>query len=612
MSIKATTAPLAPVRRPLAPATRLWIGLAVCVLACVAFMSINVVGPPEFILAFRGRKVLAMVLVGWATGVATVAFQTVTNNRLLTPSILGLDALYAFIQTMLVFLLGVSFVGTIGPYAMFTISLTLMLASAMALTGLLFGRKGRSVYLVVLAGLVLGSILRSLSSLISRVLDPVSYLVLQGNLFASFNAVNPELIGVGAIVVAAASWWLWRQRHTLDVLTLGRESAISLGVDYQRTVRAVLLVSTLLVCVSTALVGPSRSSVSSSRRSPIRSRATADTPTHSHGGAARRRGHRRRPGDPGTGLRARHRAVRHHRVHRRHRLHLARHQKGVTLMIEIKEVTKRYGRTVVVDDVTVSLPTGGVTAIVGANGAGKSTLLSMIARLLGADNGQITVGGLDIEKADSRELARRLAILRQSNDLNSRLTVQDLVAFGRYPHSGGRLTTKDREAIDQAIGWMNLEDLRDRFLDEMSGGQRQRAFVAMVLAQDTEYVLLDEPLNNLDVAHAHAMLQTLRRAADELHKTVVIVVHDINYASCWADQIVAMKHGRIRAIGSPREIVVPETLRDVFDLEIEVAEFRGRRIAHFYLPVPMCGHCNRSTTDGCCLDGSPHVQGPYR
>ncbi|MEO7589001.1 MAG: ATP-binding cassette domain-containing protein, partial [Arachnia sp.] len=214
-------------------------------------------------------------------------------------------------------------------------------------------------------------------------------------------------------------------------------------------------------------------------------------------------------------------------------------------MILVSGVTKRYGKTAVVDDVSLQLPRGGLTAIVGANGAGKSTLLSMIARLLGTDEGAITVGDLDIATSDSRELAKRLAILRQTNDLQSRLTVADLVGFGRFPHSGGRLTATDRAAIDQAIAWMNLEDLRDRFLDEMSGGQRQRAFVAMVLAQDTEYLLLDEPLNNLDVAHAHAMLTTLRRAADELNKTVVIVVHDINYASCWADQIVAMKNGVI-------------------------------------------------------------------
>lgn len=243
-------------RRSLSPGARLWLALAVCALAAVAFLTLNAAGALEFIIPFRGRKLAAMALVGWATGVATVAFQTVTNNRLLTPSILGLDALYAFIQTGLIFLLGVSFVSTIGPYAMFAIIVAIMLAAAMALTGLLFGKKGRSVYLVVLAGLVLGSILRSFSSLISRVLDPTSYLVLQGNLFASFNAVNPELIGIGGAVVAVGSWWLWRQRNTLDVLTLGRETAVSLGVPYHRIVRSVLLVATLLVSVSTALVGP--------------------------------------------------------------------------------------------------------------------------------------------------------------------------------------------------------------------------------------------------------------------------------------------------------------------------------------------------------------------
>lgn len=279
-------------------------------------------------------------------------------------------------------------------------------------------------------------------------------------------------------------------------------------------------------------------------------------------------------------------------------------------MIEIRSTTKKYGKTVVVDDVTLDLKSGGLTAIVGANGAGKSTLLSMVARLLPADDGQIRVGGLDVVTSDSRELAKNLAILRQANELNSRLTVADLVAFGRYPHSGGRLTAVDREKIDQAISWMDLDALRDRFLDEMSGGQRQRAFVAMVLAQDTQYLLLDEPLNNLDVAHAHAMLRTLRRAADELGKTVVIVVHDINYASCWADQIVAMKDGKVRAVGTPSEIVQRELLRDVFDLDIEVAEFSGHPIAHFYLPVPVCSSCNGSSCGACCLNGAPVQGGP--
>ena len=253
-------------------------------------------------------------------------------------------------------------------------------------------------------------------------------------------------------------------------------------------------------------------------------------------------------------------------------------------MIKVSDVTKRYGKSVVVDDVSLTLPEGGITAIVGSNGAGKSTLLSMIARLLGSDAGTISVGGLDVTNADSRDLAKTLAILRQSNDVPSRITVQDLVSFGRFPHSGGRLSAEDHLIIDQAIGWMDLDELRDRFLDEMSGGQRQRAFVAMVLAQDTQYLLLDEPLNNLDVAHSQGMLMTLRRAADELGKTVVIVVHDINYASCWADQIVAMKNGKIVEVGSPREIVREDLLEEVFGVEMEIGECAGCPIAYFYMP----------------------------
>lgn len=253
-------------------------------------------------------------------------------------------------------------------------------------------------------------------------------------------------------------------------------------------------------------------------------------------------------------------------------------------MIEVSGVTKAYGKSVVVDGVSLSLPEGGITAIVGANGAGKSTLLSMIARLLEHDEGTISVGGLDIDATDSKELARKLAILRQSNEMPARLTVHDLVSFGRFPHSGGRLTKDDKRIVDQAIEWMDLVELRDRFLDEMSGGQRQRAFVAMVLAQDTDYLLLDEPLNNLDVAHSQGMLHTLRRAADELGKTVVIVVHDINYASCWSDQIVAMKHGKVVAVGSPREIVQADLLHQVFDVEMEIGECAGCPIAYFYMP----------------------------
>ncbi|UNX53358.1 ABC transporter ATP-binding protein [Georgenia sp. TF02-10] len=251
-------------------------------------------------------------------------------------------------------------------------------------------------------------------------------------------------------------------------------------------------------------------------------------------------------------------------------------------MIETRSLTKRYGRTVVVDDVSLTLPAGGVTSIIGANGAGKSTVLSMISRLLQMDGGTVSVDGLDVSKTPSRELATRLSILRQDNHLAVRLTVQDLVAFGRYPHSRGRLTLEDRRHVAAAMDYLELGPLAGRYLDELSGGQRQRAFVAMVLCQDTDYVLMDEPLNNLDMRHAVTMMKLLRRTADELGKTVVLVVHDINFASCYSDHIVAMKDGRVLCQGGPEEIIDTDRLREVFDMDVAVQVVDGRRIGVYY------------------------------
>lgn len=251
-------------------------------------------------------------------------------------------------------------------------------------------------------------------------------------------------------------------------------------------------------------------------------------------------------------------------------------------MIAADAVSKRYGDTLVVDNVTLAIPAGGVTAIIGPNGAGKSTMLSMISRLAPMSAGSVTVDGLDVTTTPGEVLARRLAILRQDNHLTLRLTVRELVAFGRYPHSAGRLTEADRVHVEQALGYLGLEALAERFLDELSGGQRQRAFVAMVLCQDTDYVLLDEPLNSLDMRHAVAMMKLLRRAADELHKTVVLVLHDINFASCYADHIIAMRDGKLAAQGTPQELIQPEVLRDLYQVEVKVHQIDGQRISVFY------------------------------
>ncbi|MBD9388238.1 ABC transporter ATP-binding protein [Agrobacterium sp. AGB01] len=251
-------------------------------------------------------------------------------------------------------------------------------------------------------------------------------------------------------------------------------------------------------------------------------------------------------------------------------------------MIVTNGISKAYGNSLVVDDVSITIPVGGLTSIIGPNGAGKSTLLSIIARLMAMDKGTVTVDGMDVTTTQSDQLARRLSILRQDNHISSRLTVLDLVKFGRYPYSKGRPTVEDKVHVDQAMQYLNLEPLADRFLDELSGGQRQRAFVAMVLCQYTDYVLLDEPLNNLDMKHASAMMKILRKAADDLKKTVVLVLHDINFASWYSDHIIAMRDGKVWGTGTVNDIINTDALREIYDMQIAIHEINGRRIGLFY------------------------------
>lgn len=251
-------------------------------------------------------------------------------------------------------------------------------------------------------------------------------------------------------------------------------------------------------------------------------------------------------------------------------------------MISVNAAGKRYSDEVRIGPVDLDIPAGGVTALVGPNGAGKSTLLTMIGRLLGMDEGSIEVAGFDVTSTKSQDLAKVLSILRQENHFITRLTVRQLVGFGRFPYSHGRLSAYDEKLIDEAIGFLHLDELEGRYLDELSGGQRQRAYVAMVLAQNTDYVLLDEPLNNLDMAHAVQMMRHLRKAATELGRTVVIVLHDINFAGAYADYICAMKHGQVQAFGTPAEIMRSDVLTEIFNTDVEViASHRGPVAVYF-------------------------------
>ncbi|GAA2836725.1 iron complex transport system ATP-binding protein [Aminobacter aminovorans] len=244
-------------------------------------------------------------------------------------------------------------------------------------------------------------------------------------------------------------------------------------------------------------------------------------------------------------------------------------------MIEINNVSLRLGDTQILQDVSLTMPKGGVTALVGPNGAGKSSLLSLIARLQPLQSGSISVDGLPVDTTPSRRLAKTLAILRQDPAVASRLKVRELVGFGRFPHQRGRIDANDLKLIEAALQQFGLTDLADRFLDNLSGGQRQRAMVAMAFCQGTDYMLLDEPLNNLDMLSARQLMRDLRTAADSDRRTVIVVLHDINHAAVYADRIVAMKDGRIIADGPPAAVLRPDVLAQVFGYDMNVIDVGG-------------------------------------
>ncbi|MGE6230712.1 ABC transporter ATP-binding protein [Paenibacillus chitinolyticus] len=251
-------------------------------------------------------------------------------------------------------------------------------------------------------------------------------------------------------------------------------------------------------------------------------------------------------------------------------------------MVEVKGVSKLYGSKHVVENVSVQIGKGKITSFIGPNGAGKSTLLSMVSRLIDKDQGEVLIEGKEIGQWNSNDLAKKISILKQSNHINIRLTIRDLVGFGRFPYSQGRLTAEDKKYIDEAIQYMDLGDIQDKYLDELSGGQRQRAYLAMVLAQDTEYILLDEPLNNLDMKHSVQIMKVLRRLVNELGKTIVIVIHDINFASCHSDYIVALKNGRVVKEGTTDEIIDSAVLKEIYDMDIEIHNLNGNRICTYF------------------------------
>ena len=237
-----------------------------------------------------------------------------------------------------------------------------------------------------------------------------------------------------------------------------------------------------------------------------------------------------------------------------------------------ERLTLGYGDRKVVRDLTVTIPTGRVTVVVGANACGKSTLLRGLARLLAPSDGAVLLDGKDITSLATRDVARVLGLLPQSPIAPEGITVADLVGRGRYPHQGWfrQWTPDDDAAVADALAQTRVLDLAGRSVDELSGGQRQRVWIAMALAQRTDLLLLDEPTTFLDVAHQVEVLDLLADLNRDLGRTIVMVLHDLNLAARYADHLVAMKDGRIVAEGAPADVVTEETVAEVFGLTSRV------------------------------------------
>ncbi|MGA8942609.1 MAG: ABC transporter ATP-binding protein [Thermoactinomyces sp.] len=241
-------------------------------------------------------------------------------------------------------------------------------------------------------------------------------------------------------------------------------------------------------------------------------------------------------------------------------------------ILSIKKLESRYDKLLVFRDLNLQVKTGKITTIIGPNGCGKSTLLKTMGRILKQKNGKVYFQGQDLESIPTKQIARHLALLTQNPVAPGELKVEELVSYGRYPHRKNiyKLTKKDKEIIEWAMDITKTASFREREIGNLSGGQRQKVWLAMALAQETEVLLLDEPTTYLDMAHQLEVLQIVERLNKEKNCTVLMVLHDINHAARFSHEIVAMKKGKIIEVGTPSKIMTKEVLKKVFQIDARV------------------------------------------
>lgn len=239
------------------------------------------------------------------------------------------------------------------------------------------------------------------------------------------------------------------------------------------------------------------------------------------------------------------------------------------IRIQVKDVVVGYDKNIIVNGLTIRIPDGKITTIIGSNGCGKSTLLKAMTRIIPHQEGQVLLDGTEIQKKPTKELARELAILPQTQDSAVGLTVEELVSYGRFPHQTGfgNLTKEDRRIMEWAMKATNTLDFQYSFVDELSGGQKQRVWIAMALAQNTDIIFLDEPTTYLDMAHQLEVLELLQKLNEQENRTIVMVLHDLNHAARFSHHMIALEKGNLVKEGTPEEVMSPDVLKQVFQID---------------------------------------------
>lgn len=240
--------------------------------------------------------------------------------------------------------------------------------------------------------------------------------------------------------------------------------------------------------------------------------------------------------------------------------------------LKTDKISIRYDRNTVVENLSLTIPDGNITTLIGPNGCGKSTILKALSRIMNTAGGAVYLDGKSIHKQSTRQIARRMAVLPQSPDSPEGLKVRELVSYGRYPHQSGiaSLKKEDNQAIRWALRQTGLMELTERPIDTLSGGQRQRVWIAMALAQETDFLLLDEPTTYLDLAHQLEVLEVLQKLNEQENRTIIMVIHDLNHAARFSDYMVAIRNGAIMKEGEPEKVMRSDVLKDVFHIDAEI------------------------------------------